>query len=74
VALGLMLGLWIIGWGAVATDSETVRSVLEYLSINHHFASFVKGLLSVSGFAYMVSLALFGLFLTHRVLDSSRWR
>jgi ABC-2 type transport system permease protein len=48
--------------------------VLEYLSVNHHFDSFLKGLLSVTGFAYMLSLASFSLFLTHRVLDSSRWR
>jgi ABC-2 type transport system permease protein len=74
VALGLMLGLWMIGWGASMTDSETLRSVLEYVSINHHFVSFLKGLLSVTGFAYILSLAAFGLFLTHRVVDSSRWR
>lgn len=74
VSLGMILGLWVIGWASLTTNNETVRSVLEYLSVNHHFDSFLKGLLSLTGFAYMLSLASFGLFLTHRVLDSSRWR
>lgn len=74
LALGMILGLWVVGWGAATSDSEPVRSVLEYLSVNHHVGSFLKGLLSVTGFAYMLSLVSFSLFVAHRVLDSSRWR
>ncbi|MEW6681971.1 MAG: ABC transporter permease subunit [Nitrospirota bacterium] len=74
VALGMILGLWVIGWAALTADSEELRSLLEYLSVTHHFENFLKGLLSVTGAAYALSLASFSLFLTHRVLDSSRWR
>lgn len=74
ISLGMILGLWVIGWAALTVDNESTRSLLEYLSVTHHFDDFLKGLLSVTGLAYTLSGASFSLFLTHRVLDSSRWR
>ncbi len=74
VALGLNLGLWLVGWAAITTEAGGLQPVLEYVSVNGHFDHFLKGLLSVASVAYTASLAAFGLFLTHRVLDSSRWR
>ncbi|HET8761531.1 MAG TPA: ABC transporter permease [Nitrospiria bacterium] len=74
VALGLMLGWWLLGWAAVTAENPAVRAVLEYVSVTSHFDRFIKGLLSLDSVVYSVSLAAFSLFLTHRVLDAGRWR
>jgi ABC-2 type transport system permease protein len=74
VTLGLILGLWVIGWAALTVETPQLQPVLEYLSINQHFDHFLKGLLDSSGVVYAISLAAFGLFLAHRVVDSGRWR
>ncbi len=74
VSLGMILGLWVVGWAALTTEGNQLRPVLEHLSINQHFDQFIKGLVSSASVVYTVSLAALGLFLTHRVLDSGRWR
>jgi ABC-2 type transport system permease protein len=74
VTLGLILGFWVVGWAALTVESAQVQPVLEHLSINQHLDRFLKGLLDSASVVYTVSVAGFGLFLTHRVLDSGRWR
>jgi ABC-2 type transport system permease protein len=74
VSLGMILALWVVGWAALTTEGNQLRPVLEHLSINQHFDQLTKGLVSSASVAYTVSLAALGLFLTHRVLDSGRWR
>ena len=74
LSLGMILGLWVIGWAALTTEGTQVQAVLEQASINQHFDNFIKGLVSSAGVVYTISLAAFGLFLTHRTLDSGRWR
>ncbi|MFZ5862642.1 MAG: ABC transporter permease [Nitrospirota bacterium] len=74
VALGMILGMWVLGWASVTAEGSAIQPVLEHLSITAHFDHFMKGLLSVPSALYVVSLAGFGLFLTHRVLDAGRWR
>lgn len=74
VSLGMILGLWVVGWTALTTEGNQVQPVLEHLSINQHFDLFIKGLVSSASVVYTISLTAFGLFLTHRVLDSGRWR
>ncbi len=74
VALGMILGLWVLGWASVTTEGSAMQSLLEHLSITAHFDHFIRGLLSIPSAVYVVSLAGFALFLTHRVLDAGRWR
>jgi len=74
VTLGLVLGFWVIGWAGMTAESTTVQPVLEHLSINQHLDRFLKGLLDSASVVYTFSVTGFGLFLTHRVLDSGRWR
>jgi ABC-2 type transport system permease protein len=74
VTLGLILGFWVIGWAGMTAESTTVQPVLEHLSINQHLDRFLKGLLDSASVVYTFSVTGFGLFLTHRVLDSGRWR
>jgi ABC-2 type transport system permease protein len=48
--------------------------LLTYLSPLGHFNSFTEGLLHVKDVTYFVSFTAFILFLTHRVVESNRWR
>ncbi len=73
ISFGLALFMWIIGWGAQAAGPGLGR-VLEYLSLITHLEHFLKGLMDTSDLIYYFSFILFGLFLTYRVLESSRWR
>jgi len=73
ISFGLALFMWIIGWGAQAGGSE-LSQLLEYLSLITHLEHFLKGLINSSDLIYYFSFITFGLFLTHRVLESSRWR
>jgi len=73
ISFGLALFMWIIGWGAQAGGSG-LGQLLEYLSLITHLEHFLKGLISSSDLIYYFSFIFFGLFLTHRILESSRWR
>ena len=73
ITFGFSLFMWVIGWGAQATDSATGQ-VLQYLSIIEHMDRFLKGMVDTSDLAYYLSFIILGLFLCHRILDSNRWR
>jgi ABC-2 type transport system permease protein len=49
-------------------------AVLNYLSLNSHFESFAKGLLTSSDLLYYFSVIGGLLFLTTRSLETRRWR
>jgi ABC-2 type transport system permease protein len=70
---GVLLGLWIIGWGAEFAGGN-VRAVLQYLSITEHMDTFSRGLIDTKDLVYYGSAIELGLFLTLRSLDSKRWR
>lgn len=69
IAFGLLLILWIVG---ATGESET--SVTGYVSIINHLDNFIKGIFELKDFVYYLSLIFLGLFLTHTILDSERWR
>ena len=73
IAFGLSLFMWIIGWAAQAASAE-MGELLHYLSLVDHMQRFLKGIVDTSDVVYYLSFILFFLFLTHRVLDSERWR
>ncbi len=73
LAFGMSLFMWIIGWAAQAASAE-MGEVLRYLSLVDHMQRFLKGIVDTSDVVYYLSFILFTLFLTHRVLDSERWR
>ena len=73
IAFGMSLFMWIIGWAAQAASAE-MGEVLHYLSLVDHMQRFLKGIIDTSDVVYYLSFILFSLFLTHRVLDSERWR
>jgi len=73
VAFGMSLFMWIIGWAAQAASAE-MGEVLQFLSLVEHMQRFLKGIVDTSDVIYYLSFIIFCLFLTHRVLDSERWR
>jgi ABC-2 type transport system permease protein len=72
-SLVALLLLYVISWPA-DTSTPTIGAVLHYLSVTEHFSEFVKGVIDSRALAYFVSLIAAALFLTHRSVESLRWR
>jgi ABC-2 type transport system permease protein len=68
-----LLLLYVIGWPA-ETAEATLGAVLKHLSISEHYAELVKGIVDTKDLAYFASLIVAALFLTHRSVESVRWR
>lgn len=69
ISFGVLLLFWIVG-----STSDAESSVVGYLSIINHLDNFIKGVIEVKDIVYYISFIFFGLFLTHVILDSERWR
>lgn len=67
------LFFWLISW-AGSWVGPVWSDLVQYLSLIGHFTSFSQGLLNTSDIVFFLSFIGVGLFLTHRVLDSFRWR
>ena len=74
-ALGFfsILFFWLVSWGAESAG-PVWGEVLQYLSLINHFNNFGQGVIATTDVVYYLSFTGFGLFLTHRTLDSYRWR
>jgi ABC-2 type transport system permease protein len=70
LGFGILIGLWLTG----AASQEGGASLAGYFSLIDHLDNFMKGLIDTADLAYFISMILFGLFLTHRVVESHRWR
>ena len=68
-----LLLLYVIGWAA-ETASPAIGAVLRHLSIVEHFAELVKGVIDTKDLVYFASVMIVALFLTHRSIESLRWR
>jgi ABC-2 type transport system permease protein len=74
LGFGLLLVLWLCDWiGQILGDSP-MGKFLAYVSPLAHFDNMVKGLLDTKDLVYFLTAIIFSLFLTHRVIDSQRWR
>lgn len=67
------LFFWLINWGAQNAGAFW-GEILQYLSLLTHYSSFSQGTINTSDLVYYLSFIGTSLFLTHRVLDSYRWR
>jgi ABC-2 type transport system permease protein len=74
LGFGLVLLLWLMGWLSQALSETGFGELFTFLSVGEHFQSFVKGLVRTEDVVYLLSLAVLGLFLTHRVIESERWK
>jgi ABC-2 type transport system permease protein len=72
-SFGVLLGFWVIGWGAEFAGGN-LRTLLQYLSITDHMDGFSRGIIDTKDLVYYLSAIALALFLTLRSLESKRWR
>lgn len=74
VVLGLIFNvfLWFVSQGA--GEGHFYTPILEYISIGQHFLNFIMGAIKLNSTIFLVSLIALFVFLTQRVVESSRWR
>ena len=74
VSFGLLLFLWLLaGVGSLLGDT-TAGQVISYVSFMEHYDHLVRGLVDTRDLVYFISALVLMLFLTHRVVDSTRWK
>jgi ABC-2 type transport system permease protein len=73
LTFGALLLFWILNWAA-GSASGMWKDVLNYLSFFQHFDDLTQGILDTTDIVYYASFSFFGLFLTHSVIQSRRWR
>ncbi len=73
LTFAITLFFWLISW-ASQSAGPVVGDLLQYLSLIGHYANFSQGVLNTSDVIYYLSFTGISLFLTHRALDSFRWR
>jgi ABC-2 type transport system permease protein len=76
VVMGLIFNLilWFVSQGAENSTGMIMTSFLEHLSIGDHFMSFIRGSIRLKSVVFLVSCTALFVFLTQRVVESSRWR
>ena len=72
VTVLIQFGLFVLGIGEYIFDPGLLHDVCSYVSLAGHMEDFSKGIVDTRRLLYDVSLAIFCLFLTIRVVDS--WR
>lgn len=74
ISFGLLLFLWLLaGVGSLLGDTPA-GEVVSYVSFMEHYDHLVRGLIDTRDLVYFVSALVLMLFLTHRVVDSTRWK
>lgn len=74
LSFGMLLLIWLIsGLGALLGDTP-LGQVISYVSFMDHYDRLVRGLIDTKDLVYFFSSLVFMLFLTHRVVESTRWK
>jgi ABC-2 type transport system permease protein len=68
-----LLFFWVISW-ASQSAGPVIGDFLNYMSVMSHYSNFSQGLVNTTDVFFYLSFIGVSLFLTHRVLDSFRWR
>lgn len=75
LSLSLGIGLWVLGYQSSGTQPETGLAALRsQISLTQHMTDFSRGILDTSHVIFYLTGAAFFLFLTHRVVESRRWK
>ena len=76
VFLGIMfsVSLHFISLGGQFSNNSIYSSIAEYLSISTHLDGFFRGNVASSSVLFFFIIAGFFLFMTQRIIESSRWR
>lgn len=73
LSYGLLLLFWVLNWAGSAAGPKW-QGILNYVSFFQHFDDMTRGILDTKDIVYYASFSFFGLFLTHSVIQSRRWR
>jgi ABC-2 type transport system permease protein len=76
-SFGILIGLWVIGAGGAESGGSgaiPMDAVLNFLSLGSHLDNMIRGLIDTRDISYFLSLTALGLFLSHRVIESTRWK
>lgn len=65
--------LWFVG-GVIGGHTEQISRIMRDLSLFSHFENLYNGLVDTRDILYLLSVTAVALFLTHRVMESGRWR
>ena len=76
VVIGVIfnLVLWFVSQGKDFFSSAKWVTVMEHVSLVQHFGNFMRGSPKISSLVFLLSCIGFFVFLTQRVVESSRWR
>jgi ABC-2 type transport system permease protein len=74
ISYGVLLAFWFLGWVVDPNSGRPIGKVLGEMSIIDHLSNSVKGVIDTRDILYFVLFIFVSLFLTHRVLESKRWR
>jgi ABC-2 type transport system permease protein len=72
-SLVILLLLFVISWPADGA-SENVKAALTYASVTEHLSTMIRGIIDTRDLVYFGSLIVVFLFLTHRAVESARWK
>lgn len=73
LTLSFLMLFWVLNWASYAL-SGAWRSLLNHASFMMHFANLATGVVDTADVFYYLSIVFLGLFLTHTVIRSQRWR
>jgi len=73
LTFGTLLLFWVLSWAGYSAGGLW-KDLLNYLSFFEHFDGMTRGIFDTSDLVYYLTFAFFGLFLTHSVIQSRRWR
>jgi ABC-2 type transport system permease protein len=74
VSFGILLILWLISGLAAVFGDTPAGHALGYISFMEHYDRLVRGLVDTADLIYFASGLILMLFLTHRVVESARWK
>lgn len=72
IGFAVLLLLWIVSWLGDAFQG-TSKVIAQNISFLDRFANFQKGILSLNDMVFFLSVIVFFIFLTIRVVDKRRW-
>jgi ABC-2 type transport system permease protein len=73
-SFGLLLMFWLVsGLGSILGDTASGQ-FFSYLSFMEHYDHLIHGLIDTKDLVYFVSGVAFMLFLSHQVVESTRWK
>lgn len=74
LSFGLLLSIWLMGaLGSILGDTPAGNTI-SYLSFIEHYDRLVRGLVDTKDLVYYASGIILMLFLTHRIVESQRWK